>query len=82
MAILNDRKLNGVNLPYVKILSYSGNKDSIDIVTSRKVSQEFEGLHNSCIELTAEDSSEISDKVTQLLYEELKSKGYLVGVDC
>lgn len=82
MAINKDKLVNGVNLPYLKIGTYSGNKQSLTVTVCHQASEEFSPLYTENVELSSEHSTELADKITALIYTELKSLGYLTGEDC
>ncbi len=82
MAITSVNEIKGASLPYVKIGSYNGDKSRISVVTCFQSSKDHQPLHSEVLMLSESDSKEVADKVTGLIYRELKSKGYIHGEDC
>lgn len=84
MAVLNQNseKIYGVLLPYKKIGFVGIHDESVSINIDHKLSQEYLPLFIDDISLTLDESAELSETLRKIIYEFIKSKGLISGLDC
>lgn len=82
MALLDIKEIHGVNLPYSRFLSCEFNKNEVVVFFQRSVSGDYNPLVTESILLSEEQSKSLADKMTKLVYNELKEAGVITGTDC
>ena len=81
MAVLKSEKIKGVDLPYKRVHNWSGDKQNVEVSISHQAFKDAGVLSINSVDLTLDERTLISDKVTALIYKELKLLGYLDGSD-
>ncbi|MCR9569952.1 hypothetical protein NB524_06270 [Vibrio alginolyticus] len=82
MAIMSNKEVNGVQLPYQRISNFDGNKESVQVLVSSSVSGEYDALYNKSVLMNSEQSRKLGTLLTEQIYVFLKDEGLIRGDDC
>lgn len=83
MAVMIEENVyEGVSLPYVKQIGFSGTSKGIFVNLGMSAGKGFDVLHQTPVNFSNADSLELADKLTSEIYSFIKDKGYVKGDDC
>lgn len=82
MAVeINPNQIEGVNLPYTKITSFSGTKNKVAISLGYCASSENQPLSVSSLSLSPQDEALLADALMSTTYQFLVNKNYLPNTE-